>query len=169
MAKVFVTSDSHYGHVNIIKYCKRPFYNIQEMNYAMESIWNELVEPNDIVFHLGDFSLAGPDKVGHILERLNGKKILIAGNHDRGTIKKHEAWAKVCNNFNFVYQGVNVHMQHHPWKKMNSNDLYLHGHCHGNLGKWNDGQVDVGVDCWDFAPVELEEVIEFWRENNGNN
>ena len=168
MAKVFVTSDSHFGHRNIIKYCNRPFNSVEEMDYALESIWNSLVGPEDIVFHLGDVTLAGPDRYGDLLNRLNGKKILIAGNHDRDTIRNFGCWKKVCDSFNFNYKGIDVHMQHLPWVKMNPRHLYLHGHCHGTMGTWNKGQIDVGVDCWDYAPVELEELIEFWRMMNGN-
>lgn len=164
--KIFVTSDTHFGHRNIIKYCQRPFNNVDEMDYGLGYIWNSLVSPKDIVFHLGDVALTGSDRCRDLLSNLNGKKILIFGNHDRQSIKDLDCWKRVCGAFSFNYKGIDVLMQHRPWEKLEPNKLYLHGHCHGKMGVWNSGQIDVGVDCWDYAPVELEEIIEFWKENS---
>lgn len=108
---IFIIADTHFGHTNIIRYCKRPFGEIeknkewisQEMNKnswdrdpkvgnilkeateehdeALITNWNSRVGPNDTVYHLGDFSFSG----GHpkkYLDRLNGKVSLIMGNHD---------------------------------------------------------------------------------------
>lgn len=167
--KIYVTSDTHFGHRNIIKYCNRPFNSVEQMDSCMIDIWNAIIKPNDIVFHLGDFSLAGAEIAGPIIDKLNGKKILIAGNHDRGSIKNYPAWKRVSNTFDFHYKGIEVHMRHEPWDEIEHEEhLYLHGHCHGNMGVIHDKQIDAGVDCWDMAPVELEEIIEFWREHANN-
>ena len=78
---IFFTSDHHFSHANVIKYCKRPYQNIEEMNQDMVRLWNETVAPTDTVYYLGDFSLwkLAPAKY---LPMLNGEKHLIAGNHD---------------------------------------------------------------------------------------
>jgi calcineurin-like phosphoesterase family protein len=76
------TSDHHFGHANIIKYCNRPFADAEVMNAALEKAWNETVAPEDLVYYLGDFAMSAA-LVPSIVRRLNGRKILIAGNHDK--------------------------------------------------------------------------------------
>lgn len=80
---IFFTSDTHFGHKNIIKYADRPFKDVTHMNEMLVHYWNEVVHPEDTVYHLGDVAL-GPirESLGYI-HRLNGKKILVTGNHDR--------------------------------------------------------------------------------------
>ena len=58
-SNIFFTSDSHFGHENIIRFCKRPFNSVREMNEELIHRWNSKVRPNDIVFHLGDFCWGG--------------------------------------------------------------------------------------------------------------
>ncbi|MFW6243233.1 MAG: metallophosphatase, partial [bacterium] len=77
----FHISDQHFFHSNIIKYCNRPFKDINEMNYFMIEKWNEVVGINDIIYHHGDFCLGGKNNASSILSVLNGYKILIKGNH----------------------------------------------------------------------------------------
>ena len=78
---VFFTSDSHFNHENIIKFCNRPFDSLDEMNDALTENWNAKVKPDDTVFHLGDFSWGGSGSWKSARERLNGHIILIKGNH----------------------------------------------------------------------------------------
>lgn len=77
----FVIADTHFGHENVIKYCNRPFKDVDDMNYRLIKNWNETVSNNDTVFMLGDFAF-GREAVEKIVPRLNGRKILIKGNHD---------------------------------------------------------------------------------------
>ena len=77
--KTRFTSDHHFGHANIIKYCNRPFHGIHDMNVAMEVAWNEVVEPSDLDYYLGDFAM-NVKLVPFLVSRLNGIKILIPGN-----------------------------------------------------------------------------------------
>src|SRR5579863_2896472 len=81
------TSDTHFGHTNIIRYCNRPFKDAGEMDRAMVENWNALVKPEDTIYHLGDVSFSSPDRTKHILSNMNGHKILILGNHDRSEFK----------------------------------------------------------------------------------
>jgi calcineurin-like phosphoesterase family protein len=161
--RVWVTSDNHFYHKNIIKYCNRPFDSVDEMNAAMIEIWNSQVSENDIVFHLGDFSLAPANRVEWILQKLKGKKVLIFGNHDQTSMKKSPYWKGAFNNYTLQYKGKRIGMRHFPYQpsEMGKYDVYLHGHSHGNLGKIHDGgQIDMAVDCWDFSPVDIEEILE---------
>jgi len=78
----FFTSDTHFYHENIIKYCSRPFSSVDEMNKAMIDNWNNVVGKNDIVWHLGDFCFGKKDNIMEIFPKLNGKINLVMGNHD---------------------------------------------------------------------------------------
>lgn len=82
---IYLTADSHLGHDNIIKYAKRPFSSCEEMDKVIISRWNEIVRKDDLVYHLGDFSFKDPS---YYLDKLNGNKILIKGNHDYKRIRK---------------------------------------------------------------------------------
>lgn len=85
---VFFTSDTHFNHSNIIRFCNRPFHNVEEMNETIIRNWNSVVAPDDIVFHLGNFCLGGAAEWTKILERLNGRIYLILGNHDLKNIRQ---------------------------------------------------------------------------------
>ena len=74
-SRVFFTSDTHFNHTNIIRFCNRPFKDVSHMNETMISNWNRVVGPEDIVFHLGDFCLGGSAEWINVLNRLNGKNI----------------------------------------------------------------------------------------------
>ena len=78
----FFTSDTHFNHANIIKFCNRPFKDVEQMNEVMIANWNSVIGKDDTVFHLGDFCLGGAAEWTKILDRLNGKIYLIMGNHD---------------------------------------------------------------------------------------
>jgi calcineurin-like phosphoesterase family protein len=90
--KEFLTSDSHFGHRNIIKYCDRPFWSDKEvdpsdedvhnMNETMIENWNRVVSANDVIYHLGDFAFLSKEKLKELRKRLNGRIRLIMGNHD---------------------------------------------------------------------------------------
>ena len=91
---IFFVSDTHFAHENIIKYCNRPFKSIEEHDEALIERWNEKIDKDDIVFHLGDFAFASEEYIKSILDRLNGKKYLVFGNHDWRTMTK-----TICNKY----------------------------------------------------------------------
>jgi calcineurin-like phosphoesterase family protein len=133
---IWFTSDQHFWHRNVIKYCNRPFETVEEMNEKLVQYWNELVLPDDTVYVLGDFSMAfRPVEV--YPKRMNGKKILIAGNHDfchpAHKNSRHEEnrnkWIGnyIANGFVEVYtqleldiDGTKVLMCHLPYLEENS-------------------------------------------------
>lgn len=79
--KYFFTSDTHYSHRNVIKYCNRPFKDEEKMNEAMIANYNSVVSPGDVVYHLGDFAFEKDRaKLEWIMSRLNGEKHIIWGN-----------------------------------------------------------------------------------------
>lgn len=112
---IFFTSDTHYGHANVIKYCNRPFRDIVEMREVLINSWNAAVGPADLVYHLGDFSFHERE-VATVLPRLNGRKILILGNHDKPhpsnkgrTPEKYLHWVSEYRKLGF--QSVYTHLE----------------------------------------------------------
>ena len=86
--RYFFTADNHFGHQGILKHQTdtRPYSSVEEMDEEMIQLWNETVRPGDVVRVIGDFSFHGWEKTGEILDRLNGQKILIIGNHDKSSL-----------------------------------------------------------------------------------
>ena len=175
--KMFFTSDTHFCHSNIIKYCKRPFTNIAENDEEIIRRWNEKVPEDGIVFHLGDVAFGDPERVDNILERLNGTIYLVIGNHD---------WRRIVNNhkwrFEMMTQQINMKigkrhiiLNHYPmlafsgaWRGEDAT-YQLFGHVH--TSPYTDegldqqrmkylftSQYDVGVDNNNFTPVSWKEV-----------
>ena len=162
---VWFTSDQHYGHTNIIRFCDRPFATIEEMDEALVARYNALVKPDDTVYHLGDFSFA-KDPAG-VFRRLRGRKFLILGNHDWG--KRERAlrqlgwgWVKDAHFLKLGRQPAEriwlSHYAHRVWPKSHHGSCHLHGHSHGDLPEWGRS-TDVGVDAWDYAPVHLDTIL----------
>ena len=93
---LWFTADHHFGHANIIRFSRRPFANLEAMNEALIQRWNQVVGPQDIVYHLGDIFLMPASEARPIRERLNGRICLIRGNHDRAaeSLKSGFGWIK---------------------------------------------------------------------------
>ena len=156
---ILFTADTHFGHANIIKYCKRPFTSADEMDEALVAAWNDKVKPEDTVYHLGDVTF----KKLEMVSRLNGTKILIRGNHDRGftSTKLNLAGfsAVFCKPEVFEIEGTRILMMHAPQQVEGATaSITLCGHVHDSW-KHKDGYINVGVDVWNWSPVTLEEIL----------
>ena len=176
---VWFTSDLHFGHRNVIRFCERPFENEKEMGEKLIENWNSVIGDNDIVFVLGDtFWFNDSRGIKKALSQLKGKTIyMLPGNHDDfehyhrvdderivlcpdvvvlwlqeyGSSKKNEIW-----------------MSHYPmmtWPHRDNGAWQLFGHIHSKVGRtsgidqdlplhWN--QHDVGCDYWGYRPVDFE-------------
>lgn len=166
------TADTHFGHINIIKYANRPFLNVEEMNLTLIKNWNNLVQPNDTIYHLGDFSFMPWWASLELLQKLNGQKHLILGSHDKRILKDKELMSYFISVSQFkeikipdseVYKGSqNITLCHYAmltWNKSHYGAWQLHGHSHGSLpDDPNALRLDVGVDCWNFKPVSYEQI-----------
>jgi calcineurin-like phosphoesterase family protein len=149
----FFTSDTHFGHTNIIKYCNRPFKSIEHMNEVLIKKWNNKVKLTDTVFHLGDFSFKG---FTEFKQKLNGNIILIQGNHDEDNRSIIKQMIINLNNKNWV-------LTHIPFEQ-NIPDLCLCGHVHDcwKYKKYgNKIMINVGVDVWDFEPISMKQILDF--------
>ena len=168
MTNIFFTSDHHFGHKGIIKYAKRPFQSVDEMNEIMIMKWNEKIRKHDTVYHLGDIGLMASSRLIEILNRLNGKIHLIKGNHDdlNRNCKERFEWIKDYHEIKLPNpDSINnqlIVMMHYPlltWKGKYSGSYHLFGHSHGKLNNFNrNTALDVGVDCHNFYPISFEEV-----------
>jgi len=153
---IFYTSDLHLGHSNIIKYCNRPFRDAGHMDAVIIANWNSIVTNNDTIYCLGDFSFGNH---APYLSRLNGKKILIKGNHDKNP-SITDGWDEVHSYLEIRDAGKHITLCHYKMEVFNKShhgSLQFYGHSHGQL-PGNDQQTDVGVDAWEFFPVPLQDI-----------
>jgi len=163
----FLTSDQHFCHANIIKYCHRPFSSVGEMDEAMIAAWNAVVTDKDTVYQLGDFCLGGPDAMVEIGHKLNGTVHVIPGCHDslwiRGVLS-----ARTLPWYNIVLENkiivlplpeysldggahpLYVTLCHYPmsaWYASYHGSVHFHGHSHTVNHRLDVGRrFDVGVD-----------------------
>lgn len=168
MKNIFFTSDTHYWHKNILKFCPntRTGSCVEEMNEILIQRHNEKVSPSSTVYFLGDFSFGTASETKQILSRLNGYKHLIYGNHDK-VIKSD---ASIIRMFESVQEYRSIHLDkkkvvlfHYPmreWDQVHRGAYHLYGHVHGGMDSTVWGRsMDVGIDTRkDMAPWSWEEI-----------
>ncbi len=174
MGNILFTADTHFGYPKIRIPKERPFETAEEMDSVLIHNWNSVVKPNDTVYHLGDFSLnQSYEIVKYYLKQLNGKIILISGNHDWRfdtqtkllfeDFHKHQYELYIAEKELYVLN----HCPMLEWNKSHHNSFHLYGHVHGvidNIGKtW-----DVGVDNNNFTPISLDEIREIMKNRPDN-
>ena len=187
---IYLTSDLHFGHRNVIRFCNRPFADEKDMMQGLIKNWNEKVKPNDFIFSLGDFSwFTGRHQVKKLVSVLRGRKYFVPGNHCKEGMYElvddpdfHE-----CSDITVLYvrgqegdprfkdvKVFEIVLSHYPLAHFSHSDYQncyqFFGHIHsrsdrpmeefGNpcrLIKYK--QMDVGVDRWNYAPVDLFDAI----------
>lgn len=182
MPSVFLTSDTHFGHVNICKFTNydgsktRPWDSVEEMDEDMVQRWNNTVGPKDKVYHLGDVVINR--KSLQILDRLNGDKVLIKGNHDIFPLKDYVKYFRDIRAYH-VMNGLIL--SHIPVSKgsIARFGANIHGHLHANrvmktTGIWpfKKQVVDpdyfcVCVEQTDYTPILFEDVVKKIKEQGG--
>lgn len=131
----------------------------------MIAAWNEVVGPTDVVYHLGDVGFAPKEKIEEILERLNGVKHLVGGNHDDKRTRRAVGWNSVQDFLRLDVNGYQVFCEHYPhWNKYQDWDIFLHGHCHATLPP-TKRVLDVGVDMayklfGKYRPFSIEDIAD---------
>ena len=178
-SRVFFTSDTHFNHDNILRFCARPYETAAEMNEDLIRRWNSKVGKNDIIFHLGDFAWGGATKWIPILERLNGVKILCLGNHDESNITPtSEVYFKdIKYQYKIMVGKYQVYLNHYPfltWGGVYRENVWqFFGHVHSVSAvnpTYNTGtdakrlvhlfpsQYDVGCDLNNYTPLSFDEI-----------
>ena len=179
MSNKFVTADHHFFHEGIISHCNRPFTkfndrgeivpDVPSMNQTMLERWNSVVRPNDIVYYLGDMFYKGHTKdCEGIVDQLNGQIYFVRGNHDQVAKKfKHRflSWGDMLEVKQDGQLLVLCHYALRVWNKSHVGSYHVYGHSHGQLPEDpNSLSFDIGVDCWNFFPVSLDEVFQKMKQ-----
>lgn len=153
----FIISDTHFDHKNIIDYTNRPFENVEEMNNHMIESWNNIVEDNDVVVHVGDFAMANQNRVEEIISKLNGKILLIKGNHDN--ISEYTFPHPYVESTVIQHKGYRYYCSH---KKEDIPDFWKHwnlvGHTHNDdpFINYNKKLINISVECIGYKPLPLD-------------
>jgi calcineurin-like phosphoesterase family protein len=174
MGKLWFTSDTHFGHFNIIEYTKRPFKSLYHMDTDLIRRWNERVKPEDSVIFVGDFcfrnSKGGKEGEGttnraeYYLSQLNGKVTIVNGNHDW-----NNGVDSCIKSLVLHYGGGEIFVCHEPEDAVVGYPLYLCGHVHNHWKIKKFGSVpmvNVGVDVWNYYPVSLPEIMKAIKEGD---
>ncbi len=188
-ARLFVTSDTHFGHDNIIGYCNRPFDDTAHMDQSLIEAWNREVGPEDIVYHLGDFTLGYITIAIRYFQQLNGL-IYVLGDHWHHDKRWLRAIAMdrlfgpsgvqpesasgipiqiLPTSWQVEVDGTLVVLSHYPfaeWDRKHYGSVHFHGHSHGK-GAVRPGRLDVGVDNWNYQPMPMTSLVTHIQERMG--
>jgi calcineurin-like phosphoesterase family protein len=183
MPAVFLVSDTHFGHAGACRFMRndgvtklRPWTDPDEMDEFMVRAWNERVRPNDKVYHLGDVVINR--KSLPIMNRLNGDKVLIRGNHDIFKDEDYTPYFRSLRAYHVMNGMILSHIPIHS-ESLGRFGVNIHGHLHANRvmlpgfnGKITD-IVDVRYHCvcveqTDFAPILFEDVIKRIEAEGGS-
>lgn len=171
MPNIFLISDTHFNHSNILTFKRedgtplRPFKTIEEMNEAMINNWNKTVGVNDKCYHMGDVVVSAT-ALHEIMPRLNGEKILIKGNHDNLKQSAYAQHFKDVRAYHIMDKMILSHIPIHP-SSLGGWRANLHGHLHANIVR---DQIDytedlryfnVCVEQTNYTPISFEDVRQF--------
>jgi len=165
MPEFYVCADLHFNHKNIIAYENRPWPNCEAMNQGLIVNWNAVVKPEDTVYVLGDVGFCSTAKLKELVGQLNGRKILIRGNHDRD--RSHKKWMEIgfdisADQYTWATEKYNLIMVHEPPEKFCNSVFTLYGHVHGNPNypDWTPCSACVSIERLNYAPAKLDAVID---------
>lgn len=167
MSNTFLISDTHFGHANSLNFMRddgvtkmRHFISVEEMDETIINNWNNVVRPADRIYHLGDVVIARKNLC--ILDRLNGRKVLIKGNHDIFKLKDYLPYFDDIRGSHKLDKFILSHIPIHPnhmarWAAGN-----IHGHLHDNLVMLGDAPdtryINVCVENIGYTPIAFEEL-----------
>lgn len=188
--KIFISSDIHFHHRNILKHCPerqaicgaKDENDVETWDKWMVEKWNTIIGKKDIVYILGDFIFGSQESARKLLDKLHGKKFLILGNHDKGVDKLENYFEQITqqklvtfkkSNFDFLDEDFQIFMCHYPmvtWASKHYGVINAHGHCHGRLDDYNEAstdlRVDVGIDgkLANFNLITLKQLYRYFKE-----
>lgn len=163
MGRIFVFSDAHFDHGNIIRYCNRPFENIPHMNRKLLDNWNKTIGENDCVYFLGDMTYGrNRHPIDYWLDKLNGQIFFVRGNHDIDSITRATV---IHNGYGIEYKNYKFLLRHDPYRPLGYEGWIIHGDKHNNhLEKYplinqKNKTVNVSSELVHYAPLSLEKII----------
>ena len=147
----FITSDLHFYHKGVMNFCAstRPWDSVDAMTEGLISHWNSLVSDSDTIYHLGDFAFANKTKTRAVLDRLNGQKVFIMGNHDNHNKNVLSEYGEVFDYKWLRYEGFKIALFHFPivfWNEIDHGSLHFYGHMHNDY-QHHGRSMDVGWDA----------------------
>lgn len=152
---IYFSSDQHFGHSNIIKYCERPFSNVHIMDQVIFDNINEVVGANDTLYILGDFCFKGKKPIEYRSRIVCQDVHLIFGNHDKRSDYKDDlqGFSSVQDVKEIIYCNQRIYLSHYPhrsWPASHKGSWMLYGHVHSRLNEEDKASnrltLDVGVD-----------------------
>jgi calcineurin-like phosphoesterase family protein len=162
---LFFTSDTHFGHKNILVYDKRPFDTIEQHDEALINNWNSVVTEKDDVWHLGDFCLRSARPASWYLSRLRGRVHLVRGNHDDKAAWRDKHLFSTAQEAAYIkHESQRIYLCHYScrvWRASHRGSWHLFGHSHGGLdhiGEALGKSMDVGVNLHGYRPLSFQEV-----------
>lgn len=163
----WITADLHFGHANILKFNPdtRPFADAADMNEQLIKQWNESVRFDDLTYIVGDVAFCTAEKAAAIVRRLNGKKILIQGNHDFKLLKElvfTDCFEEIHMYHEITFEKTKVCMFHYPiseWNQCHRGSVHCFGHQHGNGEQTKFRSMDVGMDATGNIVSNLSDVV----------
>ncbi len=169
MANIFVISDTHFGHKNILNFKNiegqslRVFKDVNQMNEHMIERWNSVVRPEDKIYHLGDLIVKGDNWT--LLGRLQGRKRLILGNHDYPNMRLYQPYFEDIYSTRLLDKLLLSHIPIHPLS-LGKAIANVHGHVHNNVRPDHFGKqyVNVSVEVVDYTPVAWEDLKQLVQE-----
>jgi calcineurin-like phosphoesterase family protein len=188
MPSVFLVSDTHFGHAGVCRFTHpndptvklRPWTDPDEMDEFMVEAWNKRVKPNDKVYHLGDVVINR--KALPILDRLNGDKVLIRGNHDIFKDEDYNKYFRSLRGYHVMNGMILSHIPIHS-ESLGRFGVNIHGHLHASRVMRPSRTLEefvahgcetideryhcVCVEQTDFAPILLEDVLDRIRAEGG--
>lgn len=169
----YIISDTHLSHSSIREYCNRPFDTVEEMDERMMTDWNNIVDEDDAVIHLGDVTYgSSTQSTGHYLRQLNGNILLVRGNHDNDVPQNPRGY-NVVNTATINHGRFTFYLAHHP--EADTKFWQLSGHIHDNnirdhpFINWENKVVNLSVELINYAPLALDELIRILDERKRYN
>lgn len=165
--EIFVISDTHFDHTNIISYSNRPFVNTASMDNAIIQNWNSVVSDDDIVYFLGDFTFGPKENIMKYATQLKGHKHLILGNHDRQKQLYLDAGFESVYKETFLalpeIGSLGIFLTHKPKMELEDKCVNIHGHIHDHqldpLMFDTEKYFNVSVENINYTPIKLQDII----------
>lgn len=168
--EIYVTSDTFFNYRDALYKMNRPFESVEAMNEDIIRKWNQRVGSNDIVIHVGNVAIGNIREIQSILSELNGKIVLIAGNHDTkgSSLSCRERFIAVNYKLEMTIDDQMFTFNHYPqfwWNGIEDGAMMVHGHLCGNTPTMGDKRIlDVGVDNFDFEPLHIDEIVDILEQ-----
>ena len=159
---VWVWSDQHFSHKNIIKFSERPFDNVHQMNEYLIANHNDYVKEEDVCIWVGDVGFGGDGHINGLLDKCNGYKILVVGNHDfKGKNLRKLNFDEIHLIYGLAVDGINLVFTHYPMYNIPYPFINIHGHLHVFPTPYTDNLLHINVNCeiQEYKPRNLNDIV----------